>query len=310
MNAKSLRGGSSGTVGIIAPKTVETNIFLNALLQKITYHEKNSFLDYIVSRPGKGNMSNIRRLIRAGKVDGFIFVHPKIDQADYEFLQEQKIPFVLLHFKPRNFPHENLNYYLTDHEYGGYIATKHLLELGRTKIVSLTEDTEDLQFIERSAGFRRALEEYDIPFSPDMLIKGKSSDYELGERFVYQQKDRLHRIDAIFAQADILALGIIRGLSRLGINVPEDISVMGYDDIQIGQYSTPRLSTVRQPTDDMDYQACLRIQELIQKKNLSSQIQKVFKPKLVLRDSCSVHPTVTAGSFSGTKTKRLQPLEI
>ncbi len=286
-NAKRLRGGKVGTVGIIATKNLSTTFFLDSLIRKITHEEQNSFLDYIVSFPQSSiqGTNNIRRLVSSGKVDGFILMHPEISYADYEFLVQQEIPFVLLHFKPQNFTFDRLNYFLTDHEHGAYLATNHLIQLGRRNIVSVSEGGGEIQFMERSAGFKSALEAHGIAFDKQMLVEGECS-FDFGRQFVMQRRGILHKIDAIFAQADVIALGIISALKELEIRVPEDISVVGYDDILIGEYTTPRLTTVHQPTEDMDHQACLRINDLINEDGDSDPIQKVFKPGLVIRDSC------------------------
>jgi LacI family transcriptional regulator len=285
-NAVRLRGGKVGTVGIIATKNISTTFFLDSLIRKITHEEQNSFLDYIVSFPQSSiqGTNNIRRLVSAGKVDAFILMHPEISYADYEFLMNQSIPFVLLHFKPTNFTYDRLNYFLTDHEYGAYLATRHLLDLGRRNILSVSEGGGEIQFMERSAGFKLALDEAGIAFEKNMLIEGECS-YEFGRQLVMQRRGVLHHYDAIFAQADVIALGIISALKELNVRVPEDISVVGYDDILIGEYTTPRLSTVHQPLEDMDHQACLRINELIHEQEESDPVQKIFKPGLVIRDS-------------------------
>jgi LacI family transcriptional regulator len=286
-NAVRLRGGKIGTVGIIATKNISTTFFLDSLIRKITHEEQNSFLDYIVSFPQSGiqGTNNIRRLVSAGKVDGFILMHPEITYADYEFLTSQSIPFVLLHFKPSNFTYEHLNYFLTDHEHGAFLATNHLIQLGRRKLLSISEGGGEVQFMERSAGFRRALEENGIPFEKHMLIEGECS-FEFGRQVVFQRRGVIHKYDAIFAQADVIALGIISALKELNIRVPEDISVVGYDDIQIGEYVTPRLTTVHQPLEDMDHQACLRINDLINDQSADEPVQRIFNPGLVIRDSC------------------------
>lgn len=285
-NAKGLRGGKIGTVGIIATENISTTFFLDSLIRKITHEKQNSFLDYIVSFPANGmqGTSNIRRLVTAGKVDGFILLHPEISYSDYEFLTSQSIPYVLLHFKPRHFTYENLNYFLTDHEHGGYLATRHLIEMGRRNILCVSEGGGHIEFLERTAGYRRALEEAGIPFVEQMYLEGECS-FNFGRQLVEQRKGILHKIDGIFAHADVIAMGIISALRDMDIRVPQDISVVGYDDIQIGNYTTPSLTTVHQPTEDMDHQACMRINELIQHQGDESPVQRIFLPGMVLRDS-------------------------
>jgi len=285
-SAKQLRGGKIGTVGIITTRQRQASFFLDSLIGKITFGEQNSFLDYIVAEPSSSHGgNNIKRLMSSGKVDGFIFIHSEIHYADYEFLSQQNIPFVLLHWRPKNFTYDNLNYFFTDHEHGAYLATTHLLDLGLKNILCITEGGGELQFLERINGYRKALKEKDLPFDPAMLVEGEVS-YEYGKQVVRQHRGILHRIDAIFAQADIVALGVIKALQEEGIRVPEDISVVGYDDIQMGEFSNPRLTTIHQPTEDMDHQACLRINDLINGTNTDKPVQKVFLPGLVIRDSC------------------------
>ena len=133
-------------------------------------------------------------------------------------------------------------------EKGGYIATRHLLEKGHRTIAFTSPAIREGGVIEkRFQGYRRALEDYNIPFDPSLVFtqeitveQGKALGRKLAAR---------KEITGIFASADILAAGIMAGLSERGVNVPADKSVIGFDDNYLSQLTIPGLTTIHQDAD-------------------------------------------------------------
>ena len=119
----------------------------------------------------------------------------------------------------------------------------------------------------------------------NLIFLGKCS-FQFGYGFVKSNKDLFNRIDGIFAQADLIALGVIEALKELGVCVPEDISVVGYDDIKIGSFLRPRLTTIHQPREKYAVLACERLVELINKENHTQRMQMAVEPTLIVRESC------------------------
>ena len=108
--------------------------------------------------------------------------------------------------------------------------------------------------------------------------------YEAAHEHVKKNIDMLRRCSAIFAQTDIMALGIIAALKEFGIRVPEELSVIGYDDIEYGKYHTPKLTTIHQPTEKLVEIGCKRLVDKLSGVK-SKKLQEIIEPKLEIRQS-------------------------
>ncbi|GLV53995.1 LacI family transcriptional regulator [Dictyobacter sp. S3.2.2.5] len=137
---------------------------------------------------------------------------------------------------------------------GAYVATAHLLSLGHRRIGCITALPNNTVALERLQGYRAALADWNIVVDENMIISG-DFDYASGLRAA-EQLLRLPTLPtAVFAHQDLLAIGIIAGLQRAGIRVPEDIAIVGYDGLEIASVYNPPLSTIIQPTHAMGMQA-------------------------------------------------------
>ena len=310
-SAQSLSTSRTGTVGIVYPELFDTfgnTLYLGLLVTGIRHALEEVSLDSLGIFPVNQytGESNIKKLITRRKVDGLLIIHPEIDPDDWEFILASGVPFVVLHFKPRSHDYSTMNCFFTDHVDGGYQATKHLITLGCKNILTLTEDSKELQFKERTQGYRNALNEAGIETMPNYIIGGNCS-FEFGYETMMRNRHLISKLDGIFAQADIMALGAIEALRVLGVDVPGDIKVVGYDDTELGKYFRPRLTTVHQPREEHAQLACSRLIEMIGVYNQQSKVkrkenqekkegqdeqyvdepvQEVLKPRLVVRESC------------------------
>lgn len=168
---------------------------------------------------------------------------------------------------------------------GGYLATKHLLSLGHKKIVivagKLAKQGVDYQ---RCLGYRQALEEADIAYDPNLIMDQGASiagGYHAAQKIFSNQE----KITAVFILSDIGAMGLIRGLNELGLAVPEDISVVGYDDIIYSEYMIPSLTTVRQDIYQKGETAVQLLLDQINRKNNSNGKQIILPVELKIRES-------------------------
>lgn len=288
-NARSLSTNKTGTIGVIYPEIFErfgSFYYIELLLRAVRHSLEQAQMDTIItfSRNNFTGESNIQNLISRRKVDGLLIIHPYISNEDWTFLNSRRIPVVLLHFKPRNISYGDLNYIFVDHELGGYLATELLINNGRKNLLCINEDSPELQFIERMAGFKRALGEYDLALHQRNVLYG-SCTYEFGYQTIMDRRGILSEIDGIFAEADIMAMGAIAALLDLGIRVPDDIAVVGYDDIEFGRIYRPALTTVHQPREKLVADACDRLVQMIAG-NQESPLQEMIRPELVIRESC------------------------
>ena len=288
-NARSLSTNKTGTIGVIYPEIFErfgSFYYIELLLRAVRHSLEKASMDSIItfSRNNYTGESNIQQLVNRRKVDGLLIIHPYIAGEDWEFISRRHVPFALLHFKPRNISYGDMDYIFVDHELGGYLATDHLIRSGRRNILCINEDSPELQFIERMAGYKRAHAEHDLPVHTRNVLYG-SCTYEYGYQTVTDRRGVLSEIDGIFAEADIMALGAIAALLDLGIRVPEDVAVVGYDDIEFGRIYRPSLTTVHQPREKLVADACDRLVAVINGVD-GPPLQELIQPELVLRESC------------------------
>ena len=168
-------------------------------------------------------------------------------------------------------------------ELGGYIATKHLIDNGHRKIGCITGPLNKLTCQERLSGFRRALKEANIKENPNWIIE---ADFEYASA-AFATKEILKqtlRPSALFCFNDNMALAAISSFQLNGVNVPEDISIIGYDNIDFAAFSSPPLTSIHQPKFQLGVEAAQLLLERIHNKSIEKQVLEL-KPKLIQRNS-------------------------
>ena len=174
-----------------------------------------------------------------------------------------------------------------DNENGGHRATKHLIDLGRRRIAYLGRMARrSPEHAARYDGYARALREGGL--EPDDRLRVPTDNSEsLGYEAVQQLLERGDSFDAIFAVTDLIAIGAMRALLDAGLRVPDDVSVVGFDDMPLAAYVTPRLTTVQQNAQMAGDGLVEGIVNLIKGEPVQS---KLMAPKLIVRESCGARP--------------------
>lgn len=179
---------------------------------------------------------------------GVILVLSDLDESQQRQLETRSIPFVVVDTAGE--PPEGVPTVGSANWNGGLAATRHLISLGHRHIAAVTGPDDVLCSRARVDGYRAALDEAGIVFDPDLVRHGDftvSGGYDHG-------RDLLARPDrptAVFGGSDLQSMGVMRAARELGLHVPEDLSVVGYDDIPVAQWIDPPLTTVRQPLWEM-----------------------------------------------------------
>jgi len=236
--AQSLVKGRTKIVGMTI--TTLNDSFYDRVIKVVNRKlaEQGYFLAISISE-SEGDTNNF--LFQKDRVDGIILLSPLEEEMYVSELRKKNIPFVLLDNQEE---HLGVPSVIVDNYQGGYEATKHLIELGHTKIAHISGPSLFLSVRERRRGFLAALSEAGLtPFKIESSQFTVSDGYEVAKRWI--RDDSLPT--AIFAADDFIALGVIHALSEEGIRVPHDISVVGYDDQVLATGFYPRLTTVRQP---------------------------------------------------------------
>ncbi len=289
-NARGLITNRTGTIGIIFPALNDKfrNLqYLGSLMNSLRYTIEEDQYDSIITFPKnpKTGRSNISKLIRQKKVDGLLLVVQDIEREDWSSLQESGLPFVSLHFKWQNELQRGINFVYPDNYRGGYLATECLLKAGRRKIMCLSEVGGLYEFVERVRGYKTALSDWGIEPKESDIGYGISG-FDYGYNYIIEHSDRLRDYDGLFAQADMIAIGAMEAMKSLGVNIPEDISVVGYDDIDLDYFFRPRLTTIHQPKERHTEIACRRLIEMIENPEAEGLVQEVIEPTLLIRESC------------------------
>jgi LacI family transcriptional regulator len=183
----------------------------------------------------------------------------------------------------RRLPDKKISTVTTDNAKGGRLAVEHLLAKGRKHILFISGPEQVVSSEERYQGYTQALHTAGLPVSQRLRVYGDFS-YESGFAAVQSLLKDTVEIDGIFAANDLMAIGAIEALQESGFNVPEQISVVGYDDIQMASLYKPRLTTIRQPIYQMGSQAVKLIMRGIHSTRHKCD-EYLCEPELVIRQS-------------------------
>jgi len=278
--ARSMVLKRSFTVGIIMPDTF--NMFQRQLFSIIERHLESfgyHTLFFFVSFDGQSEEACLNRL-KAEMPDGIIMLHEIKNPLFYEYIQSTRLPVVTT-----TFHYPGINAIHVNEEQASRDAVNHLVSLGHRRIMMISG--EGFTFgRQRADGFFQALVEADIPWEKNWIIFVRNYTAEFG---MYGMRELLLRegknsFTALFAATDELAIGAIRVLNDEGLRVPEDVSVVGFDDIDIAKYMNPRLTTISQPLTEMGEKTAAALHHQISGNNAVKD-ELTLPYKLVIRES-------------------------
>ncbi len=217
--------------------------------------------------------------LRSKQVDGLI-VHSDM-MSDDELIDviEQTPATILLN---RYIPEVADRCIFIDNELGGYIATKHMLELGHTKIACITGQLSKIDSRDRLQGYRNALFEYGIAYDANLVVEGRFDhvgNHEAARRLLDRDTD----ITAVFCQNDNIALAVYDVATERGIEIGKGLSVVGFDNDNYSQHIRPKLTTVNFPVQEMGREAAQAVVALVRKEQYPLKCK--LTPELVIRDS-------------------------
>ncbi|WP_405553469.1 LacI family DNA-binding transcriptional regulator [Streptomyces sp. NBC_01171] len=190
---------------------------------------------------------------------GVILVLSGLDAAQQALLTSRSVPFVVM--DPAGDPGSDVPSVGATNWQGGLAATRHLIDLGHTRIGAIGGPSRMMCARARLDGYRAALETAGLPADPALIREG-DFHHESGHRLGLDLLSRPDRPTAVFAGNDLQALGLYEAARELGLRVPEDVSVVGFDDLPVARWVGPPLTTVRQPLTEMAEAAARLVLEL------------------------------------------------
>lgn len=214
-------------------------------------------------------------------VDGIVFTASSKKHTGFENFKKFSIPIVLV---DRDIDVEGIQgKVIVDNFIGGYEAGKHLLKLGHTEIIFLSGPLKSNTSINRLNGYKKALHEFNIDLKEEYILEGYYRS-EWGYEATMDLLNKDKKFTALFCANDLIAIGAIKALKEKNIKIPQEISIVGFDDIYMARLIDPELTTIKQPNYEMGYKSVeILINILEDKKENNKNIN--LKPELVIRKS-------------------------
>ena len=279
--ARSLKVRETKTIGLLV--TATNNPFFAEVMAGVEqYCQKNQYNLIIATTGGdaKRLQQNLQTLIHK-QVDGVLLMcGDSRFQADMELAVS--LPLVVMDWW---FTELNADKILENSERGGYLATKSMLDVGHQKIGIITGNLRKSVAKNRLQGYKKALSEANIVLNPDWIVESHF-DFEGGIVGAQKLLALSDRPTAIFCCSDTIAIGAYQAIQNQGLRIPQDISIMGYDDIELARYLFPSLSTISQPKAELGKLAVETLLQRIQEPNENYRTL-VLEPACILRESVS-----------------------
>ncbi len=248
--ARSLAMNSSKLIGVCSPQTEEgnrlmfDNPFYSELMNNIEFECRQRGYHVIIS--GTDIDESYMNLAQKRSLDGIIIIG-SYSQEFYKEFQDSNFPVVLI---DTYFDSDEFNNVRIDDEEGGYISAKYLLEHGHKNIAFVSGKIADCGVTQRRfEGYKRALNEYGVKFDESNIYAGTVS-FESGREQAKKIAEGNKGITAIMCTADVIAVGASKQLSDMGVKIPDEISIIGFDNLKISKYTSPSITTVSQNIEE------------------------------------------------------------
>lgn len=280
IGARSLAGGKSQIIGLLVPGL--DNGYVGEIARGIDEELARANYDLMLytTHRQRGKESTYVRSITNGLTDGLLLVVPLVTD-DLFTLQEQRFPYVLI---DQGDPTNQSDIVGATNWQGAFDATNYLIDLGHRRIGLITGLMQISSAVERLEGYKSALTARGIAFDPKLVAQGDFWQPQ-GYDAAIELLNLPNPPTAIFASNDLSAFGAMEAARERGLHIPEDISIVGFDDIPQASLIHPKLTTVRQPLDQMGLTAVRMLLERIENPSLPPR-KVTLETQLIVRDSC------------------------
>jgi DNA-binding LacI/PurR family transcriptional regulator len=286
LSATILSRRSSKTLGLII-QFYNNNVLSTNYLMQVMHGVEQTLDSYgynlvLFSRiqPKTSHYDDITAWYYSGLVKGFILVAPPADSPLVKKLIKDDVTFVAVSARTG---HKNVSYVDADNAAGAYMATEHLIKLGHRHIGYIGGPADSENARERENGYRRAMNDYGIKISTPNILKG---DFEQkgGYNGMMKMLRGPNKPSAVFAANDLMAVGAMQAAREKRFRIPKDISIVGFDDIDLAATANPPLTTIHQPSKRLGELAAAYLVNYSKEKE-TPPIQRVLEVTLVLRES-------------------------
>jgi len=281
--ARGLSTQKTETIGVILPELVD-EFFMELIhgIDEEAYRQKYYIL-LSSSHSQRNIVETSLEFMTSGRVDGVILMAPQMQHELIDLVAKNKRPIVLLNCASDL---EGITSFNIDNFGGAFAITQHLIDHGYKKISMITGPRGNCDAEERLKGFKMALKQSDVKLDEKYIIPGdftiRSGYYGFNRLFTQPDKP-----EAIFAANDMMALGIYQAAKTMNLKIPEDIAVVGFDDIRLGQFVNPRLTTIHVPIQELGSRAVRYLIKMIRKEaDSNSTYHEKLSTGLIIGGSC------------------------
>jgi len=279
--ARGLRSNKTFAIGVIV--TDIANPFFAELVKGVEEAARQNGYSIILEDTGEDPEKEARaiQVMLAERVDGLLLTPVQSKKETVEEVLKSKFPLVLM---GRYFPDLEAPYIVSDDFQGAILATKHLIELGHRKIAHVAGPLHISSAQDRLSGYKRALKEHGIPAREEFILTGAVTlrdGYAAGQELL-----KLKRLPtAVFAYSDLVAIGLMQALMEEEVEIPGDVSLVGYDDIEFSAYTKVPLTTVRIPKRTLGQRAVEMLLEILRDGDLLDKCGQKLQVELIIRSS-------------------------
>ncbi|MGC8977324.1 MAG: LacI family DNA-binding transcriptional regulator [Candidatus Ratteibacteria bacterium] len=289
ISAKILSGGKSGIIGIILPEIKHS--FYSEIFEEIDEIclERELIPELLLTEFNQFRIEDIKKQIIYQKMDGIILAYHSLD---FSFINERICPVVLIDIPEETY--NNFDKVIIDNTNGAKEAVKYLIEIGHRRIAFISDKVTTKKRLE---GYEIALREKNIEIDEELIEIRSGRSEEIGYQAGLKLLSKKNRPTAIFCVNDLIAIGVLRASFELNIEVPDEISIVGFDDIPISRYLPIPLTTVSQPIKDIARESVLLLIDRI-KNPEKPYMTKKLQTNLIIRKSTSSPPNLYHSTYS------------
>jgi LacI family transcriptional regulator len=283
--ARSLRQGKTFTIGLIVPDSANPYFAeISHFIEVAAFHLGYNVI--LCNTDGDHDREKIYvDLLIKKQVDGIIFVAAGDKFDSLSSILKENIPVVLV---DRLVPGADVDVVLSDNFNGGFVAANHLLNLGHKRIAFISGPSNVTPSSERTKGYLQVMTDAGFSQGDTLVIPGNFR-VDSGHKISCDLLSMKTPPTAIFCGNDLMAIGALRAAAQKRLHVPEDVSIIGFDDIELASYTTPTLTTVRQPISTMAENAVDLLIARTKDRNKAPELIKL-QNELIVRDSTGYCP--------------------
>ncbi len=280
--ARSLAGGRSNIIGLLVP-TLDMG-YVATIARGVEEALGSTDYDIMLYTTHRQREKEARyaKMIANGMSDGLLLLAPAYMDDYVDSFIDNQFPYVMVDQEDPK--HRSSTISVTNWQ-GAYEATEYLIRLGHRRIAHIAGLMSMSSAQQRLEGYRAALKEYDIPFDDNLVVIGnylQADSVEASQKLLIMQEPPT----AIFAANDMMAFGAIEAAMSRELHIPEQLSIIGFDDVPQAMFSYPKLTTVRQPLDQMGHTATRLLLSIIDNPEQKPQ-HITLSTKLIERDTCA-----------------------